>query len=141
MTCKTSRGVRAVLVAILATVLASGCGLAATYGTEHGEMRLGVDDSGRRVVLQPGQTVVLSLDANPSTGYIWETVHAAEPVLRQVGDSEFRPGSERVGASGTQVLRFEAAAAGQASLELAYRRPWEKGATPRQTFSLEVMVP
>ena len=84
--------------------------------------------------------MVLTLFANPTTGDVWETVSSAEPVLRQIGGAKFLPDLERLGGGGSQVMQFEAGDKGEASLELAYRRPWEERASPQDTFTVHVLV-
>ena len=111
---------------------------------ELGEIRLGAQDEGGQVELNEGQVLVISLEGNPSTGYMWAVEEADERILRQTGKIEFEPELHPLGAPGLlgasskQILRFEAVAAGQTTLKLAYRRPWEKDVKPTETFSLQV---
>jgi predicted secreted protein len=105
---------------------------------DQGEVKLGAEDDGRQVELKEGQVLVVSLEGNPSTGYTWELAGADEKVLRQKGEVEFEPESPLLGAPGKQIMRFEALGEGRADLDLVYRRPWEKGAKPARTFSLQV---
>lgn len=116
------------------------------------EIDIDAGDDGRRVELHEGEALVVSLESNPSTGYGWELDQAqlsieSLPVLRQTG-SEYQarqvlrsssadPVQPLLGAPMTQVLRFEAVRAGETSLKLVYRRPWEE-VPPLDSFSLEV---
>jgi len=119
------------------------------------EVNVRGEDDGARIQLSEGQILVISLESNPSTGYTWEVDHAGARVegrriLQQVGESEFRPQPAAVetarsrelphllGAPGTQILRFEAVEAGQTTLRLIYRRPWEQDVGPARTYSLHV---
>jgi inhibitor of cysteine peptidase len=104
------------------------------------EVKLGVADSGRTVELAKGQTVVITLEANPTTGYTWAVAELEEHILQRVGEIEFKPQSDLVGAPGVQTLRFQAADPGQTALKLVYHRPWEKGVEPLKSFSLQVVV-
>ncbi len=79
---------------------------------------LGAGDNGRTIELNKCQTLVITLEANPSTGFTWEAVEFDEHVLRQVGEIEFQPESSAIGAGGVQILRFEAVNAGQTPLKL-----------------------
>jgi C1A family cysteine protease/predicted secreted protein len=119
------------------------------------EITLGAEDNGQRVELHEGETLAIRLESNPSTGYGWELDQPALSaeslsVLRQTGDeyeahealgSSSAEGLEApqplLGAPTTQVLRFQAVQAGQASLKLVYRRPWEE-LPPLDSFSLQV---
>ncbi len=125
----------ALLTLLLALPLATGC------SPQQQEVKASIDDNGREMQLKKGQTLVVTLEGNPTTGYSWE---AAEPldeqVLRQAGEAEFKAESEALGAGGVQILRFEAVNAGRFTLKLVYHRPWEEGVDPLETYSIEVVV-
>lgn len=125
----------ALLTLLVALTLATAC------SPQQQEVQATIDDNGREVQLKKGQTLVVTLEANPTTGYSWEVAEPLdEQVLRQVGEPEFKQESEALGAGGVQVLRFEAVNAGQITLKLVYHRPWEKGVEPLETYSLQVVV-
>jgi inhibitor of cysteine peptidase len=121
----------AILLVVL--VLAVGC-------TSSTEVMLDANDNDHQIELKKGQVLVIALEGNPTTGYTWEAVELEEQVLRQKGETEFKPKSDAVGASGVQTLRFEAVNAGQTDLKLIYHRPWEKDVEPLETFSVQVVV-
>ena len=102
------------------------------------EVRLGLEDRDRLIVLNIGQDLVISLEGNPSTGYTWEVAAVDESILRQVGEVEFEPESDLVGAPGEMILRFQAVEPGRTQLALVYWRPWEK--EPLETYSITVNV-
>jgi inhibitor of cysteine peptidase len=105
------------------------------------EVKATIDDNGREMQLQKGQTLVVTLEGNPTTGYSWEVEEPLdEQVLRQAGEPEFKQESDLVGAGGVQILRFEAVNAGQITLKLVYHRPWEKDEEPLETYSIQVVV-
>ncbi len=120
------------LLAVLLTAI-SGCSAQKALALE-------ADDNGQEIAIQRGQVLVISLPANPSTGYTWEMVEAEGAILRQVGEPEFKAQSDLVGAPGTLTLRFEAAEAGQMELRLVYHRPWETGVDPLDSFTVQVTV-
>ncbi len=99
------------------------------------------DDAGKTITLRPGDTLIVTLEGNPSTGYNWERAKTDEAtVLKQIGDAEFQADrSDVVGGPGKIVLRFEAAAAGQTTLHLVYHRSWESEA-PQKDFQVTVVV-
>lgn len=111
---------------------------------DHGEIRLSAKDDSRQIELTEGQVLVISLESNPSTGYIWEVEEADETILRQTGKIEFEPELHLAGAAGLlgapakQTMRFEAVASGRTDLRLVYRRLWEQDVKPARTFSLQV---
>lgn len=99
-------------------------------------------DAGKTVTLNRGQTLVVNLASNPTTGYEWEVASGAGVVLTPQGEPSYtqtsRPGI--AGGGGVQTFRFRGAASGQTTLELVYRRSWETGIPPVQTFTLPVVV-
>jgi inhibitor of cysteine peptidase len=125
----------AIALLLVAVVLAAVSGCAAKSA-----LALEAKDNGRQIELEKGQTLAISLEGNPSTGYTWEMVESEGSILRQVGEIEFKAESDLVGAPGTQTLRFEAVESGQTELELVYHRPWEKDVEPLETFTLQVTV-
>lgn len=104
-----------------------------------GGLTLHASDNGEEIELQRGQTMSVSLEGNPTTGYTWEPVGLNEEILRQIGEPVFTPESDALGASGTQILRFRAVEEGRTTLRLVYHRPFEE-AEPDRTFSVEVIV-
>ena len=132
-------GLRINAIALLLTVLvlAIGCSISK-------EVKVVASDSDNQVELKKGQTLVITLESNPTTGYQWEVIKNEESVLQQKGKAEFkssntgnRPSS---GKSGTETFRFEAQSPGKGTLKLVYHRPWEKEVEPLKTFTLQVKV-
>lgn len=104
------------------------------------EIQVTERDHGRAVELN-GEVLVLNLESNPSTGYGWQVQGLNQRILRQVGNTEWLPNTpSKLGAPGTQVMRFAAVARGRATLDLVYSRSWEKGAVPAKSLSLEIRV-
>ena len=99
--------------------------------------------SGGAVTLQTGDTLVVALDAQPSTGYRWETLDLTGPVLVAVGSADYLPATVApgtVGAPGDSVFRYQAHEAGHATLDLAYSRPFEPGVAPARTVHYDITV-
>ena len=110
-----------------------------TQGPPPEEVVVTAADDGRDVEVTEGQTLVVRLQANPSTGYGWQVVEPeGGEILRQTDDGEFQPDSNLLGAPGTQILRFEPVHEGDTTLKLEYCRPWEPAAEPAQEFRLQV---
>lgn len=98
-------------------------------------------DDGKSIKLDKGQTLVLRLAANPTTGYRW--IPQGSPTPLELIKSDFASDAQAknlAGAGGTQSLRFTAKAAGKAVLKLEYRRPWEKDGAAAKTFTVTVIV-
>ena len=124
---------RIVLIFGLLLTSLSACGVST-------EVKLDAGDAGSQVELNAGQTLVVSLEGNPTTGFTWEAAELDEQVLRQVGEAEFKPETDPIGAGGVQTLRFETVNSGQTTLNLVYLRPWEEDVEPAETFSVQVIV-
>jgi predicted secreted protein len=97
-------------------------------------------DSGHAVALRTGQELVLTLNSNHSTGYSWIRADAETPVLVTLGKPEYKSGGPLPGASGVEIWKFRAARRGAQTLELEYRRPWEKHTQPAKTMILHVTI-
>jgi len=97
-------------------------------------------DAGSTVQLQVGGILEVTLEGNPSTGYLWEVSPNSLTILEQVGDSEFAASGSQPGAPGRETLRFKAVAAGEQPLQLIYHRPWETDVPPMDTYEVRVVV-
>ena len=106
-------------------------------------VRLTGADSGASIALDVGDTLVITLVSNPSTGFAWTVVDPVPASLAALGEPVFVPpegDEDLVGAAGVEEFSFEAVASGTGSLALAYVRSWEEGAPPEETFEVEVIV-
>jgi inhibitor of cysteine peptidase len=117
---------------------ASGGGSAAGTNSS-GVVTITEADQGKTVQAKQGNTVLVSLPGNPSTGYTW-VAKDVPSFLKQEGEPTFKGtnGSSAVGAPGTIVLTFRVELPGSGPLNLDYKRPWETTATPAKTFSTTV---
>jgi len=117
---------------LLSLTLSPGCG-------GKGEVRVSAGDNGSQVTLEVGQTLVLSLESNPTTGYEWEIAEIDEAILKETHHEYKADWPVLIGSGGRDIWHFRAEAEGRTTLTLNYRRSWEK-AEPIQTFSVEVVV-
>ena len=77
--------------------------------------------------LARGQTLLINLRSNPTTGFRWQVQDAAPGVLRSLGPEVYSNPED----SGL---------VGSGRLLLVYRRPWETDVAPAQTFDCQVTV-
>jgi inhibitor of cysteine peptidase len=117
---------------LLSLILFSGCG-------GRGEMKISAEDNGGQVTFEVGQTLVLTLASNPTTGYEWEVAEIDEAILKESYHEYKADWPVLIGSGGKDIWHFRAEAEGRTTLTLNYRRSWEE-AEPIQTFSLEVVV-
>jgi len=125
---------RTLFAAALAIALAGCC------SCSDQAVKLAGGDSGGEAELVLGQTLEVALAENPTTGYRWEWKGDASHVLEQTGEKQFVVDSAAIGAGGVMTMRFNAAAVGQTELKLVYRRPFEKGVPPIETYRVQVTV-
>lgn len=101
---------------------------------------LGTADNGKTIKINAGDTLKISLEGNPTTGYNWYASSANSQVLSQIGDPSFVASSNAMGAGGMITLTFKALSAGDTVLQLQYKRIWETGINPLYTYNLVVVV-
>jgi Predicted secreted protein len=89
------------------------------------------------VSVNVGDTIVIKLESNPTTGYQWTPVEYNYLVLKIKGRN-FTPSSNLAGTGGISEISFEAVADGESDIKLAYMRPWEK--KPANEANFEVTV-
>jgi inhibitor of cysteine peptidase len=88
-------------------------------------------DSGTTVSADPGDTIVVRLPENPTTGYRWEVAGGPSPSA-----DDFTSAGTGQGAGGERTLRFTAQ---PGPITLVLKRPWESD-KPQATFSISVAV-
>lgn len=104
------------------------------------DLRLTASDAGDRMELSmPGVVVEVALEANPSTGFVWQVAEVDSAVVRYTGESFIAGADSLVGAPGTTRLWFEAIAPGETTLRLVYSRPWES-VQPLKTFEVTLVI-
>ncbi|NJN66864.1 MAG: hypothetical protein HC884_09170 [Chloroflexaceae bacterium] len=106
---------------------------------------IGQEANGTQITLNEGQQLVVRLEANPSTGYEWMVEYdvyqlADQIILDQVGFSLFEPPdpSDPPGTPTIQQMVFQPIRAGENTLKLVYRQPWEPLSPPQETFTLDI---
>ena len=81
-------------------------------------------DQGTSVNARIGDTIVIRLKENPTTGYRWASAEAGDPVLA-LHQSEHVPQQDgAIGAGGFRALTYQVHAAGIGRIQLKRLRPW-----------------
>ncbi len=96
--------------------------------------------TGTTVEAAVGDTVVVNLEANATTGYEWQFTAGDTFVIDK---SEYVPSpapSSMVGTGGVQVVKLKVTKAGSSDLLGYYARPWETPSpSPRPDFQMTVV--
>ena len=131
----------AVMVMMVAVLGACGSKDEGAGDTVPGDVTVTASGS---AALKVGQTLVITLASNPSTGYGWTVSGAPDSaVLAQDGDITYtatNPDVVMPGSGGSETVRFTATAAGTTTVVLDYRRPWETDVPPVETVTIDVTV-
>jgi inhibitor of cysteine peptidase len=122
------------LIPVIFVLVVSAC---ASNAVEH---QLTAANGNQTIESKVGDTLVVELEGNPTTGYTWEAVELDQAVLEQVGEPEYNAESDLLGAPGVIILRFKAVGPGQTLLKLVYHRPWEQDIPPEETFEVMIAV-
>jgi len=101
----------------------------------------GCDDNADQNVYDLGQTIVLTLESNATTGYGWQLADPIDPkIIKFISSQYIAPKTELVGAGGKEEWAFETVGKGSAKIELKYVRPWEKDQAPVKTKTFILCV-
>jgi inhibitor of cysteine peptidase len=86
---------------------------------------------------------VLTLGANPTTGYGWVFDDQSTHIVAREGKPTYTadmPGRGLAGAGGVERWTFRAVKPGMETLRLDYRRPWEQNLAPASRVEFPVVV-
>ncbi len=100
-------------------------------------------DAGQVKAVVVDGKVTITLAGNATTGYGWVVSKISSSAVKQVGEVFYKtdkadPGI--VGVGGQFTAEFSAVQAGQAIVEMEYKRPWEKDTPPLETFKVTIDV-
>jgi len=98
-------------------------------------------DNGKTIQITVGQNLLVQLPSNPTTGYQWSVLGNPAPLKFDKSEYASDPqAAGRMGAGGTQIMRFVAKSPGKVELKLGYARRWEKDVPPAKTFAATIVV-
>ncbi|MBQ9772673.1 MAG: protease inhibitor I42 family protein [Lentisphaeria bacterium] len=98
-------------------------------------------DSGSTLNLEPGDTIRIVLESNPSTGYLWGQDGTPDSDVIRLFNSQFQKigKTKAVGTPGKQEFIYKAVGHGEAGIRLSLKRPWENN-RPQATFQLRIVI-
>lgn len=100
------------------------------------------DQSDCPLTLTTGQTLMVTLPSNPTTGYRWQVQNPAPSILRSLGPEVYNNSEDKnmVGSAGRSVWRYQASTPGTGRLLMVYQQPWAPEVPPEQTFDCSIKV-
>lgn len=106
------------------------------------ELSVDITSSGKEVTLAAGGTLTVTLESNITTGYSWnENANIGDKTVMQQTDHKYQPpATPTLGAGGKEVWTFKALKAGNSTISMEYRRPFEPTVAPAKIFTLTVTV-
>lgn len=132
------------MAVLLALASAGGCGTAASRATRdrHAVMSHVLDESkdGSTIDLHTGESVVIILPENATTGYRWEVGRLDRDVVGFVAEESRYPTGPMVGSGGHVEFLFQALKPGRSDILLRQLRPWEGDASVIGRYRLHVNV-
>ena len=120
------------LCAVL-VILIGGCSSAK-------DIEVSAADNGARVELDKGQVLVVLLEGNPTTGYLWAVDALEDSVVALQGEADYVADSSLVGSGGVFTYWFKAMGPGETTLKMVYHKPWEADVDPIEVFELVLVV-
>lgn len=106
-------------------------------------VKLTENDNRGALVLEKGQRVVVELEENPTTGYVWKLAEEKLSGVVKLVETKYEPYSTEptfVGGGGKRTYIFEATEYGNAMVKLVYCRPWQCETSTAKEFSVTTNV-
>ncbi|MFA5375179.1 MAG: protease inhibitor I42 family protein [Dehalococcoidia bacterium] len=129
-----------IMMTVLAIAAISGIACTASADTS-GPSTVNVSESGKQITLSPGDSLIVTLDSNATTGFSWSVAGISdEDVVDEVSNEYQGSDSGMIGAGGQEVWTFETLDEGTSTIEMQYSRSWETGVEPAATFNVTVIV-
>jgi inhibitor of cysteine peptidase len=97
-------------------------------------------DNGKTIELKTGDSLVVRLDENPTTGYRWAVEQGIDDIFNPPGSQFDKNPDAKTGAGGTRVFTFQALKPGKTSLKIKHWRAWQGDNSITHRFGVEIQV-
>lgn len=106
------------------------------------ERSIEVDGSnnGSSIEMAVGETLIIKLEGNPTTGYQWEMLPNDGGLVELQGEPEYKSDSNLVGSGGLYRFTLKAIKPGTTAVELKYYRSFEPEVAPIQTYQINIVL-
>jgi inhibitor of cysteine peptidase len=98
------------------------------------------DDSQSTAYAIAGDTVIITLEENPTTGYSWNMTYSEGLKLKEDVYAEASINAELVGAPGYHTWIFEVTDMGKQNISAIYIRPWQEITGAEDSYELTIDV-
>jgi inhibitor of cysteine peptidase len=105
-----------------------------------GEIHITKEDEGKTRSVHAGDTILIQLFDNPTTGYRWEVEAADERHVTLAGTSFSAASPEKAGSGGTRTFAFSALSPGATEIRLVRRRSWEAKELAVERFAVSISI-
>ena len=95
-------------------------------------------DDGKTISARVGDTILLKLQENPSTGYTWTL--SVTPGLIVTEDQHTPSILRRIGAPGMREWQIRVTGSGDQTVSVVYVRPWEPMENSAREFTLFIKI-
>jgi inhibitor of cysteine peptidase len=92
--------------------------------------------SDKEIAVPKGESFVIELESNPTTGYDWELQFDQDKIKDL--DRQYVPAGEDVGGGGKKRFVLQAVKSGDASVRAIYKRAWEREPIDEKTFKIHI---
>lgn len=107
-------------------------------GLAMNHLTLTEQDKNKTFDISTGDTLIIQLRENPTTGYVWAIAGYDEVLTLQ--DSNYVPASAAIGSNGTRHFLLLAKKAGTITLKFKQWREWEGDASIVEAFNINIRV-
>jgi inhibitor of cysteine peptidase len=103
------------------------------------EVTVSAEQNGRVIGVKVGDSIVLQLPENPTTGYAW-ALDSIDASLLEAGAPAYLGAGAGLGMGGTKTWTLGARAAGRTRVELKRWRHWEGDTSIVERFALTLDI-
>ena len=100
--------------------------------------------AGQEVEVAVGESLVLALESNRTTGFQWALVENSDQTTLQHAGHKYVPYENTdpplPGVGGKELWTFKALKKGKSTISMEYSQPWEGGEKAAETFVMTVLV-
>ncbi|MBD2194620.1 MULTISPECIES: protease inhibitor I42 family protein [Calothrix] len=101
---------------------------------------LGKDDNGKTVELSVGQSFLIQLNENPTTGYQWEVSKIDADFVKLTEDQYIQNIDSETGGGGIRNFKFTANSTGEYQIQLVHQCSWRRDESSITYFKIKLRI-